>query len=79
LQFWTLKTNFIDGTEVAMTEFGDKPMRNYHLGLGIRYYLNPSIDLVFSSEFNYFETYWIDGAYTDKKLDHYLNNSFGIS
>lgn len=79
LQFWKLKTNFIDGTEIAMTEFGDRPMRNYQLGLGIRYYLNPSIDLVFSSEFNYFETYWMDGAYADKKLDHYLNNSFGIS
>ena len=79
LQFWKLNTTYINGAQAAMKEFGDKPMRNYQFGLGLRYYLNPSIDLVVSSEFNYVETYWMDGAYADKKLDTYLNNSFGIS
>lgn len=79
LQFWKLNTTYINGVQTSMKEFGDKPMRNYQFGLGLRYYLNPSIDLVVSSEFNYVETYWMDGAYADKKLDTYLNNSFGIS
>jgi hypothetical protein len=79
LQFWKLNTTYINGVQTSMKEFGDKPMRNYQFGLGLRYYLNPSIDLVVSSEFNYVETYWMDGAFADKKLDTYLNNSFGIS
>lgn len=79
LQFWKLNTTLIDGRQSAMTEYGDKPMRNYQFGLGLRYYLNPNIDLFFSSEYNYVESYWVDGAYGDKKLDTYLNNSFGLS
>jgi hypothetical protein len=79
LQFWKLKSVLIDGRSSAMSEFGTKPMRNYQLGLGVRYYLNPSFDLLLSSEYNYVESYWMDGAYGDKKLDTYLNTSLGVT
>jgi hypothetical protein len=79
LQFWKLRSSLIDGTSSSMKEFGTRPMRNYQVGLGVRYFLNPSFDLLLSSEYNYVETFWMDGAYADKKLDTYLNTSFGVS
>lgn len=79
LQFWKLRSTLINGSTSSMTEFGSTPMRNYQLGLGLRYYLNPSFDVLLSSEYNYVESYWLDGAYADKKLDTYLNTSLGVS
>ncbi|MFA9213634.1 MAG: hypothetical protein ACEQSR_07285 [Candidatus Methylacidiphilales bacterium] len=79
LQFWKLKSSLIDGKSSAMSEYGGKPMRNYQLGLGLRYYVNPSLDFLITSEYNYVESYWLDGAYGDKKLDTYLNTSLGVS
>jgi len=68
-----------DGNRYKMTEYRNKPFRNYQLGLGARYFITSSIDAFASSEFNYIETYWMDGAYSDKKNDNYINTSIGIS
>lgn len=54
-------------------------MRNYQLGGGVRYYLNSFVDLTLATEYNYVETYWLDGAYSDKKLDTYLNTYLGVN
>jgi hypothetical protein len=68
-----------DGNRYKMSEYGNKPFRNYQLGLGARYFITSSIDAFASSEFNYIETFWMDGAHADKKNDNYINTSFGIS
>jgi hypothetical protein len=68
-----------DGNRYKMSEYGSKPFRNYQVGLGARYFITSSIDAFASSEFNYIETFWMDGAYADKKNDNYINTSFGIS
>lgn len=48
-------------------------------GLALRYYLNPALDLNLGCEFNYTQTYYLDGAFQDKKYDHYLLNYIGIN
>ena len=68
-----------DGNRYKMSEYGSKPFRNYQVGLGARYFITSSIDAFASSEFTYLETYWMDGAYADKKNDNYINTSIGIS
>lgn len=68
-----------DGKTYKMEEYSSKPIRNYQLGIGARYFLSPSFDAFASSEFNYVETYWMDGAAADKKNDNYINTSFGLS
>jgi len=78
-QFWKLNTTLINGSTSANKNFSTKPMNNIQMGLGVRYYLNPSFDLNVSSEYNHVQTYYMDGAYDDKKLDTYLNTSFGVS
>lgn len=48
-------------------------------GLAFRYYLNPALDLNLGCEFNYTQTYYLDGAFQDKKYDHFLLNYIGIN
>lgn len=49
------------------------------LGVVVRYYLNPMIDLNIGSEFNYCPTYYLDGIYPDNKYDHYLLSYIGAN
>ncbi len=70
----------IDGKSSIMQNFSyTSKMRNYQLGGGVRYYLNSFVDLTLATEYNYVETYWLDGAYSDKKLDTYLNTYLGVN
>jgi hypothetical protein len=83
-QFWDLNTSYINGTSYKVSNssfstYGSRPMRIIQMGLGVRYYLSPSFDLNVSSEYNHIQSYFMDGAYDDKKLDTYLNTSFGVS
>ena len=83
-QFWDLNILRINGTSdknsnSSFTTYGSRQMNIIQMGLGVRYYLNPSFDLNVSSEYNHVQTYFMDGAYDDKKLDTYLNTSFGVS
>ena len=79
LLFYKMSGENTDGHVYKMAEYGSKPIRNYQAGLGVRYFLSPSFDAFASSEFNYIETYWMDGAGADKKGDNYLNTSLGLS
>lgn len=49
------------------------------LGVVVRYYLNPMIDLNIGSEFNHCPTYYLDGIYPDNKYDHYLLSYIGAN
>lgn len=79
LVYYNLAQLNTDGNRYKMGEYGSKPFRNYQVGIGGRYFISPSIDAFASSEFNYIETYWMDGAGTDKKNDNYINTSIGLS
>lgn len=79
LLFHKLNNYYIDGKHTEYNDFVSKPFRNYQLGLGVKYYLSPALDIILSSEYNYVETYFMDGVSADKKLDSYLNNRIGLS
>lgn len=79
LMFYKMSGENTDGHTYKMAEYGTKPIRNYQAGIGARYFITPSIDAFASSEFNYVECYWMDGAGVDKKGDNYLNTSLGLS
>jgi hypothetical protein len=73
-------STLVDGNVYGDKNFKFSPMiTNYQFGGGVRYYLNSFVDLTLSSEFNYVETYYLDGAYSDKKLDSYLNTYLGVN
>ena len=79
LLFHKLNNYYVDGKNTQYNDFGNKPFRNYQLGLGLKYYLSPAIDIILASEYNYVETYFMDGVSADKKTDTYLNNRIGLS
>jgi hypothetical protein len=54
-------------------------IKNYQFGLGVRYYLSSFVDLTLGSEYNSTESYYLDAAYSDKKLDTYLNTYLGVN
>lgn len=83
-QFWDLNTLYINGSSykisnTSISTYGSRQMKIVQMGLGVRYYLNPSFDLNVSSEYNHVQSYFMDGAYADKKSDTYLNTSLGVS
>jgi hypothetical protein len=70
----------VTGFGAYSTKFTYTPwIKNYQLGGGVRYYLNNFVDLTLATEFNYVETYYLDGVYSDRKLDTYLNTYLGVS
>lgn len=48
-------------------------------GLDFRYFLSNKFDLTFGSELHVIQTYYLDGAYSDKKLDKFITGHIGIS
>lgn len=77
LHLYKFQYNAIDGSSGRMDNFGPKPARDYQLGIGSRYYLNENIDLNFGAEYHYVESYYLDAAAADRKLDNYLNFYLG--
>lgn len=59
--------------------YGNLNFYTMQTGLLVRYYLNPSIDLNIGCDFNYTQTYYLDGIFADQKYDHYLLNYIGIN
>ena len=47
-------------------------------GLDFRYFLSNKFDLTFGSELHVIQTYYLDGAYSDKKLDKFITGHIGI-
>lgn len=79
LIFYKLNGENTNQSPYSNSEYSSKPFRNYQLGLGFRYFLSSSFDAFASSEFNYIESFWMDGAGADKKNDNYINTCFGLS
>ncbi len=50
-----------------------------NFGLDFRYFLSNRFDLNFGAEYNLVQTYYLDGAYSDKKYDGMTNGYVGIS
>ena len=50
-----------------------------YFGLNMRYYFNPSLDLLIGSNFCMAQTYYNDAVPYDKKTDNYLLSSVGVS
>jgi hypothetical protein len=73
LHLYKFQYNAIDGSSGRMDKFGPKPARDYQLGIGSRYYLNENVDLNVGAEYHYVESYYLDAAAADKKLDNFLN------
>lgn len=73
LLYHNITVNYIDGTKENVTQTSpSKSFRVYDIGIGGKYYLNPSLDVAFGTEYNYVETYFMDFAPYDKKYDNYL-------
>ncbi|TAE87407.1 MAG: hypothetical protein EAY81_04195 [Bacteroidetes bacterium] len=47
-------------------------------GLDFRYFLSNRFDLTFGSELHVIQTYYLDGAYSDQKLDKFITGHIGI-
>lgn len=47
-------------------------------GLDFRYFLSNKFDLTFGSELHVIQTYYLDGAYSDEKLDKFVTGHIGI-
>jgi hypothetical protein len=71
---------YANGKTSKVTEFG-KPYRDFQLGIGTRYYLNPNLDLFGGAEYHVSETYYLDGfkEANNPTLDQYLNFYAGVS
>lgn len=70
----------VDGTGSTADKFSYSPwIKNYQFGGGVRYYLSSFVDLTLATEYNYVESYWLDGAFSDRKLDTYLNTYLGVN
>lgn len=50
-----------------------------NFGLEIKHYLSNRFDLTLGVEYRIIQTYYFDGAYTDKKYDNLINGYAGIS
>lgn len=50
-----------------------------NFGLDFKYFLSNRFDLSFGAEYKLVQTYYLDGAYSDKKLDGMTNAYIGLS
>lgn len=76
---WTVindKTDYISG---AYTTYTNIKIYTACVGLQFKYYINPILDFNFGTEFNTTQSYYIDGAPSDKKYDSYLLNYVGVT
>ena len=78
LDIYKPTASYVNGASTGSITFG-KPCRDYQFGLGTRYYINSNLDLYGGAEYHFVESYWIDAAAADKKLDQYLNLYAGVS
>src|ERR1043166_2257801 len=69
---------FVNASSYAETKFLADPFHDAEVGLGLRYFINPNLDLTLGFEYNFVETYWLDGVNADAKYDTYINNHIGI-
>ncbi len=76
--YYKPSASYVNGYSSSATTFG-QPARDYQIGIGTRYYLNSIIDLYGGTEYHFIESYWMDAAAADKKLDQYLNFYAGVS
>lgn len=51
----------------------------HNFGLDFKYFLSNRFDLLFGAEYRVVQTYYLDGAYSDKKLDGLTNAYVGLS
>ncbi len=47
-------------------------------GLDFRYFLSNKFDLTFGTELHVIQTYYLDGAFSDKKLDKFVTGHLGV-
>ncbi len=70
-------------TRISVGGLNDKnyvyPFQTIYIGLNFKYYLNPTLDLSFGSNYNTAQTYYNDAVPSDKTLDSYLLNYIGVS
>lgn len=71
----SVSTNFSNGYQYKV----NRSFFTGYVGLQFKYYINPSLDFNIGSEMNLTETYYLDGAATDKKYDYYLLNYVGVA
>ncbi|MFN4081995.1 MAG: hypothetical protein ACK4K9_00025 [Bacteroidia bacterium] len=77
LQWFKLSSLAIDGKFAKMEKFFNVPWRDYQLGLGTKYFINSNLDLNLGVEYHYVETYYLDMAGADQKLDNFINFYLG--
>lgn len=78
LLYYKPTASYVNGISSSAIVFGP-PARDYQFGLGTRYYINSMLDLYGGAEYHFIESYWMDGAAADQKLDTYLNLYGGVS
>lgn len=75
--FPDIKVNRFDGRFQNYKK--DVRFITHNFGLDFKYFLSNRFDLSVGGEYRIVQTYYLDGAYTDKKLDGLINAYIGLS
>ncbi len=79
LMFHDVKYTLVNNAVIKLNDTYTSPFYVYRLGAQARYYLNYAFDVTGGINFDYVDTYWLDGAPNDEGYNNILSLTVGIS
>lgn len=79
LMFHDVKYTLVNNAVIKLNDTYTSPFYVYRLGAQARYYLNYAFDVTGGINFDYVDTYWLDGAPNDEGYNNILSVTVGIS